>query len=439
MRRVVGDVAPRPQLCVRAEVEVEGVSVLEWFSRQHGLDRFYWSGRDGEEEAAGAGIAVQADEVDYSTAWEALTAVRRSVDEGPADLRYYGGMCFDPLDDRTPMEGFGRFRFVAPRLELRRTGGRTILALTEPAGRRSNIQSLRAEVEALASEAASLSTDTVALQPVRRILTRVDRPNRNQWTEMVGQVMDTMRREGLGKIVLSRKSELTMSGEVDPAEILRRVRAGRGGTYDFCFESGGRAFVGSSPECLYRRRDREIRTEAMAGTCPIGETDRQTDDLRQALLASAKEAEEHEYVFQDVRTQLQRICDRCRVVGERDVLALTYVQHFVSRFEGRLKAGLATAEVIDALHPTAAVGGYPQAAALEQIRRIERHGRGWYAGPVGWVGRRADEFAVGIRSCMIEGPRLTLYAGAGIVEASDAAAEWDETEAKMRHFLEVLE
>jgi len=291
----------------------------------------------------------------------------------------------------------------------------------------------------LANEAASPSTDTVAARPLERILTRVDTPTGNQWTAMVGRTMETMRREGIGKIVLSRKNELTMSGKVDPAEILTRMWARQGGTYDFCFEFGGRAFVGSSPECLYRRQDREICTEAMAGTCPVGETDRQTDDLRQALLASAKEVQEHEYVFQDVRTQLERICDHCRVVGRRDVLVLTHVQHFVSRFEGRLKAGLTSAEIIDALHPTAAVGGYPQAAALEQIRRIEPYGRGWYAGPVGWVGRRADEFAVGIRSCTIEGRRLTLYAGAGIVEASDPAAEWDETEAKMRHFLEVLE
>ena len=429
---------PRPQLFVRAEVKVEGISVLEWFSRQRGVDRFYWSDRDGDDEAAGAGAAAQADETDYSTAPEALTAVRRSVDEGPVDLRYYGGICFDPLDDRTPMEGFGRFRFVAPRVELRRTGDRTVLALTERAGRRRDVQSLRAEAEALANKAVSVSPDIAVATSVGRILTRVNTPDRNQWTAMVGRTIEMMRRGGLSKIVLSRKSELTMSSEVDPAEILRRVRAGRGGTYDFCFEFGGRAFVGSSPECLYRRRDRDIYTEAIAGTCAVGATDRQTDDLRKALLASAKEAEEHAYVFQDVRTHLERICDRCRVVGERDVLALTYVQHFVSRFEGRLKAGLAAAEIIDALHPTAAVGGSPQAAALEQIRRIERHGRGWYAGPVGWVGRRADEFAVGIRSCMIEGPRLTLYAGAGIVEASDAAAEWDETEAKMRHFLEVL-
>jgi isochorismate synthase EntC len=42
------------------------------------------------------------------------------------------------------------------------------------------------------------------------------------------------------------------------------------------------------------------------------------------------------------------------------------------------------------------------------------------------------ELAVALRSALVDGRNLTLWAGAGIVEGSDADAELAETEAKMR-------
>ncbi len=420
---------------VRVEMEAEGVSVLEWFSQQKGINRFYWSSRNGDEEAAGVGEIRRVCSGNYSTVQEGLRAIRKVLESGPEGVRYYGGMCFDPEDGRAPMEEFGRFRFLMPRVELRRSGKRTVLAVT---GEGEDTATLRAELEALAHRAGQVSSDTVVTKPAGRILERRDVPDEAEWTRMVNRAIKTMRDEGIGKIVLSRKSELTMSKTVDAGELLERMQAGRGRAFDFCFEFGGRVFAGSSPECLYRRIGRRIFTEAMAGTCAVGKTEQETENFRAGLLASEKEVQEHRYVFDDVRGELEKICDTFEVVSERDVLTLSHVQHFVSRFEGSLKKGIEAAEIIEALHPTAAVGGCPQQAALEQIRRIERDGRGWYAGPVGWLGRDGDEFAVGIRSCSIEGQKMRLYAGAGIVGASDAAAEWKETEAKMRHFIEVL-
>jgi menaquinone-specific isochorismate synthase len=93
-------------------------------------------------------------------------------------------------------------------------------------------------------------------------------------------------------------------------------------------------------------------------------------------------------------------------------------RHLISKVRGTLREGVTDAEVLQALHPTPAVGGYPRAEALEEILALEPFDRGWYAGPVGWIGADASEFAVGIRSGLVRGNRLVLFSGAGIVAGS---------------------
>jgi menaquinone-specific isochorismate synthase len=91
------------------------------------------------------------------------------------------------------------------------------------------------------------------------------------------------------------------------------------------------------------------------------------------------------------------------------------------------------------LHPTPAVGGTPRAEALDLMLQLEGFDRGSYAGPVGWVDALGNgEWAIALRCALLRGDRATLYAGAGIVGASDPAAELDETERKFRAFLDAL-
>ena len=101
-------------------------------------------------------------------------------------------------------------------------------------------------------------------------------------------------------------------------------------------------------------------------------------------------------------------------------------------------AGHSDADIVSTLHPTPAVGGSPTREAVAWIRANEPFARGWYAGPIGWVGYDSSEFAVAIRSALIDGTSLSVYTGAGIVPGSDPAREWQEIEDKMGTFLHVL-
>jgi len=72
------------------------------------------------------------------------------------------------------------------------------------------------------------------------------------------------------------------------------------------------------------------------------------------------------------------------------------------------------------------------------IRDLENFDRGWYAGPVGWVGRDTAEFAVALRCGLLSGQRLSLFSGAGIVEGSRPDLEWEEIEQKIVDFVKVI-
>jgi menaquinone-specific isochorismate synthase len=81
------------------------------------------------------------------------------------------------------------------------------------------------------------------------------------------------------------------------------------------------------------------------------------------------------------------------------------------------------------------VCGTPTSVARELIREIEGMDRGRYAGPVGWLGADGDgEWGIALRSAELSAadPRsVRLFAGCGIVAASDPAAEVAESEAKL--------
>jgi menaquinone-specific isochorismate synthase len=96
-------------------------------------------------------------------------------------------------------------------------------------------------------------------------------------------------------------------------------------------------------------------------------------------------------------------------------------------------------DLVETLHPTPAVAGLPTEGAVRWIGRHEAQPRGWYAGPVGWFDQNGDgDFAVAIRSALIQREQAWVYAGAGIVHGSNAAAEYGETALKLRPMLEAL-
>ena len=236
----------------------------------------------------------------------------------------------------------------------------------------------------------------------------------------------------LSKVVLARDLYATAVRDLDIRVILRRL-AGR---YPDCYTFACANLVGATPELLIRRQDDDVSSLVLGGTAPRGRDAAEDERLGAALLASAKEREEHEYAVVGVRAVLAARCDRLKMDSAPSLRRFANVQHLATWITGRLGGGQAASEhsvlaLADALHYTPAVCGTPAEPAMELIRDLEAMDRGRYAGPVGWVDARGNgEWGIALRCAQVDGRHARLFAGCGIVAGSDPEAELAETQAK---------
>jgi menaquinone-specific isochorismate synthase len=415
----------------RLAVPAGRVDPFRWLSEQRMFPKVYWSGREDRAGVAAVGIA-DLREVGVSEGAGSLSKVLASLpDSGVSGARYYGGARFDPLGQ--PDEewaAFSAYRFVLPRFELHAGETETMLLCNLVLPRdMDDASKIVQEIEDLSlPEGAS-----GALLPAP--MCREDSPNSEGWRENVERALSALSEGRLGKVVLARRAEFGFCRDLDPTLLLESLKAATPGCFHFYAEpEDGIAFLGASPERLFRREGRSVESEAVAGTRPRGVSSMEDEVLRDDLLHSAKDLSEHTYVSKGIREALEPLCEVLEIEDHVSEMMLARGRHLRSKVRGTLEDGVTDAALLDAMHPTPAVGGYPRSEALEQIHALEPFDRGWYAGPVGWIGQEASEFAVGIRSGLVRGRTLALFSGAGIVAGSLPAEEWAEIEQKIGDF-----
>jgi menaquinone-specific isochorismate synthase len=254
---------------------------------------------------------------------------------------------------------------------------------------------------------------------------------RAHWDDAVRAALELIARGELAKIVLAREVLVEADAPFDVVDVLRRLRTQQLG----CFVYASAGLVGASPELLARRNGNTVESRPVAGT-----TVADTEEALYALAHSAKDNREHGFVVDAIADALTPVCRDLEVGMVPDVAVFGPVAHLATPIRGRLVDPAPSAlELARLLHPTPAVGGTPRLAALATIPGLEGFDRGRYAGPVGWVDANGNgEWAIALRCAELDGARARLVAGAGIVDGSDPAAEWAETQVKLEPMLRAL-
>ena len=181
-------------------------------------------------------------------------------------------------------------------------------------------------------------------------------------------------------------------------------------------------------------------SRVLAGTTARGGDP--ADDHRrvEALLHSAKDREEHRYAVESLVQALAPHVRDLEVPAAPHPLGFSNVTHLASDVTASLGDGSDVLDLLGAVHPTAAVGGTPTAAALDLIAELELMDRGRYTGPVGWVDAAGDgEWGIALRCAQLDGPTARLFAGGGIVSGSDPDSEVLEAQAKLIPVRDALE
>jgi menaquinone-specific isochorismate synthase len=257
----------------------------------------------------------------------------------------------------------------------------------------------------------------------------------DEWRDAVSTAVERIRSGELSKVVLARDLIARADAPVD----IRHLVRGLAQRYPACFTFAVEGLVGATPELLVERQGERVTSRVLAGTAWDA-------DAAARLLTSAKDLEEHDYA---VRSAFDAIAPYCTQLAAPapTVLELANVAHLATEVTGTLRTraslnGTATdaLSLAGLLHPTAAVCGTPTRRAGRVIRDLEGMDRGRYAGPVVWMDARGDgEWGIAVRCAEVDGARLRLFAGCGIVAGSDPESEFAEAQAKFVAVREALE
>ncbi len=247
------------------------------------------------------------------------------------------------------------------------------------------------------------------------------------WEQAVAEAVRRIEDGQLEKVVLARDLVAHASAPIDVRWPLRQLAR----DYPTCWTFHVDRLFGATPEMLVRRERGLVTSRVLAGTIRRTGDDARDLQLAASLARSSKDLEEHEYAVRSVAEALAPHCTSMNVPEAPFVLHLPNVMHLATDVAGVIDDQTTSLELASALHPSAAVGGTPTAVAKEVIGEIEGMDRGRYAGPVGWMDASGDgEWGIALRSGLLEGSSVRLFAGCGIVADSDPASELAEAQAK---------
>lgn len=371
---------------------------LSWLKGQCAYPRFFWQHRDHPTTLFSVGVAGE-----FHSLAEAEAFSQQS------GLPLVGGITFE-----------GVVRLLLPRLLWTKSSEKLTACL---ALRGTEIDAVR-----------QFLADCLPPAPLEALnhppATRQAAHDFASWSANVQQAITAIQTQRFHKVVLANATRLTFTQPLCAYDLLAASRQQNTGCFHFLWaESPDSQFIGSSPERLYRRQGRTFLTEALAGTVAVSDDPKQTEQNADWLRHDPKNRDENSLVVEDICSHLAD-CATTIEVGDAQIKRLRKVQHLRREIRATLAEQVDDGDCLARIHPTAAVAGLPRQAAMDFIREQEGFSRGWYAGTLGYMQPQRAEFCVTLRCAWIQANQMTIYAGAGIVAASNPEAEWREIERK---------
>ncbi|HLR60291.1 MAG TPA: isochorismate synthase [Pseudogracilibacillus sp.] len=426
---------------------IPSIQLIDVFKRARKIeeDRSFWHSYSDGFTSVGIGETVAiSDESDSSEtinrAWRNLvdkTTIHNPYEKVGSGMLAMGGLAFDPKKEKTSLwENYPAYELIVPKVSITQAEV-TYLTINLKIETTSKVEEIIKEMNDLVELLLSKDMD-FSIQP-RKVKSKLE-IEPEEWKESVSLARDAIIAEKAKKIVLAREMRLTFEETIIVGDVLEKLIETQPNSYIFAIEKGSDCFVGATPERLVKVTGNELLSTCLAGTTPRGQTEKEDEILATDLLNDAKNRKEHDYVVQMIKRSIDSSCDNINIPDEPIIYPLPNLQHLYTPVTADLKTGNTIIDLVKELHPTPALGGLPNEAALQFIRDHERLDRGWYGAPVGWLDDRFNgEFAVAIRSGLIQADEASIFAGCGVMKDSDPELEYEETNVKFLPMLNVLE
>ncbi|MBL4951873.1 isochorismate synthase [Neobacillus sp. YIM B02564] len=410
-------------------------------------ERFFWKDPKDEIFLIGLGIAKQIQSVQATDRffrvekeWEQILMdglifnSYSTIGIGPV---LFGGFSFDPYKNKTELWAkYPDSLFYLPKYMLTIMNNEAYLT--------TNVICLEEDDPSLL-EKISVERNQLMLsfylkhEAEPAVLSEIKEISKDKWKRSVDDVAKELSGGPLKKVVLARELRLIFNKQLDTGKIIANLYEQQHESFIFALESNGDCFLGATPERLVKKHGTEIFSTCLAGSISRGTTAEEDRRLGEELLHDQKNLIEHHYVVEMIREALAESCDKIILPDRPQLMKIRDIQHLYTPVIGKARKDSSLLRLVEKLHPTPALGGLPQKQAVEKIRQVEELDRGFYAAPIGWLDYQGNgEFAVAIRSGLIQGNEASLFAGCGVVADSDSESEYLETGLKFRPMLRAL-
>ncbi len=258
--------------------------------------------------------------------------------------------------------------------------------------------------------------------------------SRNDFMSQVEAIKSQINAGIFEKVVLSRIKVIERKYRNKLTEIFQLLTALYSNAFIYLFNSGGKLWIGATPEPLLCSHKNELQTVSLAGTRRYSAENLNLNNW------CKKERDEQDLVTCYIEKALDKFhLPEYSKTGPYTKKAgnLVHLRTDFSFDYNEVNGQMGN--LLSELHPTSAVCGLPKNEAMDYLLDTEKHNRAYYSGYLGPV--NLDErmlLFVNLRCMQVLTDRLVLYIGAGITSDSVAEDEWDETEIKADTLLTVI-
>ena len=299
------------------------------------------------------------------------------------------------------------------------------------------------------------ATDTAILQAIEQAMAEAQvfdvpghlqgelfEPDSERFISNIEQALSYIRSGDIYQANLSHEWSMLGREKITPAELYYHLSHANPAPFAGMLQLDDFAVISSSPERLVSLYDGVLETRPIAGTRPRAEDAAEDARITRELIAHPKERAEHIMLIDLQRNDLGRISVAGSVEVDELMVIESYqrVHHIVSNVRSQIKPEVRLFEILQALFPGGTITGCPKIRCMEIIAELEEKPRGAYTGSFGYINSCGNlDLNILIRSMsLVNGQKLSMHAGAGIVYDSIAAKELAETRHKIRALIESL-
>lgn len=437
--------------------QIDPLAALELLGEPNAF-QYYWEHPDENLSMAGGGETdiIKSNHRDrFNIVNRQIARIRsHSVSFSPlthslAGVHFLGGFSFKDHPQEHQWRNFGTATFVVPEWLIIRDGQLSLLTIStqvKPGTTEDDLlQAIRQRITHILNRIRNFShkdcpADFQNNGAPSFFETQIPTTAQSVWQQTINRAKEQILRGDFQKIVLAREVPIKLNRAPVATRMLNFLRNEYPTCYTFMMRMNRNAiFLGSTPEKLVAFRSTFILTDGLAGTISRGKTASEDTILERRLLQSDKDLREHGFVVEAIGDRLREVTHNLYYPAQPGIRKYPNVQHLYTPISASINKNIEPLDIVEKLHPTPAVGGYPREKTVDLIQGLEQIDRGWYAGPVGWInGNGRGEFCVAIRSGLLLEGQARFFAGCGIVADSDPLGEWEETNLKLIPMLSAL-